>query len=109
LKNGNEQIALRRCFNRERIIVKKGFVPDTFESVDDGERFIFVNLDMDVYKPMLAALNYFSERMVCGGLILCHDYFAAMYPGIKLAVDSFKTDRKYIKIPTADSMAIVFL
>ena len=108
VKNGNEKIALRRCMNKENIIIRKGVVPDTFCGLEN-ERFIFVNLDMDIYAPTIAALCWFSERMVKGGVILCHDYLDPRYPGIKDAVDEFSLNHKFIKIylPSAGSVAII--
>lgn len=39
-----------------------------------GERFAFVMLDMDMYKPTLAGLEVFYPRMSSGGYVFLHDY-----------------------------------
>ena len=41
----------------ENVIVKKGYFPETTEGIEDT--FCFVNLDMDLYLPMLAGLRFF--------------------------------------------------
>ena len=106
LQHGNEAIALRRCIDPERVIIKKGYVPETFRDIED-ERFVFVNLDMDVYAPTLSALRFFSTRMVKQGVILCHDYFNPMYPGIKEVIDEFEEEQKFLRIPLKDSLCII--
>ena len=108
LRHGNEDIAVRRCVEPERVIVKKGYIPETFKGIEE-ESFLFVNLDMDVYAPTLSALRFFFERMVKGGVILCHDYFNPMYPGIRQAVDEFGSEKDFARIPVrdGDSMCIV--
>ena len=57
----------------EKAIIKKGFFPEIAKGVNDD--FIFVNLDVDLYKPTLAGLEFFYPKMVCGGVILIHDYY----------------------------------
>ena len=51
-----------RCINKERVIIKKGYVPETLQGIN--EQFCFVNLDMDVKQPQLAALEFFASRIV---------------------------------------------
>lgn len=106
ITHGSEEIAIRRCPNKQNIVVKKGLVPDTFTGLEN-EHCCFVNLDMDLYAPTLSALCYFAPRMVSGGLILCHDYFNPMFPGIREAVDTFSDEAKAIRLPAGDSMALI--
>jgi O-methyltransferase len=47
-----------------------------------------VNLDVDLYKPTKAGLEYFYPRLSPGGVIIIHDY-NYKWPGIKKAVDEF--------------------
>ncbi len=93
----------------DNIVVKKGYIPDTLEGVED--EFCFVHLDMDVYKPTTHALRFFYPRMVKGGVILMHDYYAQEWLGIKRAVEEFEAElsMKLPRIPAGDdfSMAII--
>jgi O-methyltransferase len=50
-----------------------GMVPDTLAEVD-GKTFAFVLLDMDLYQPTAAALEFFYRRMAPGGFVFVHDY-----------------------------------
>jgi O-methyltransferase len=54
------------------IQIYPGLVPDTLEAVRD-KRFSFVNLDMDLYRPTIAALHFFWFRMSPGGIIVLDD------------------------------------
>lgn len=65
LKNTSENIVKLRCYNRSRLNIKKGYIPETLMGIED--RFCFVNLDMDLYNPQYSALEFFGERMVGGG------------------------------------------
>jgi len=98
-----------RMKHPEKVIVRQGWVPETFAGLED-ERFCFVNLDMDLYKPMLDALRWFAPRMLMGGVILCHDYYNDLFPGVKQAVDEFAKEMPFTRLPIGDkcSIALVF-
>jgi O-methyltransferase len=56
---------MRKMIFPENVIVKQGWVPDTFSGVNDT--FCFVSLDMDLYQPMFEAIKFFYPLMVSGG------------------------------------------
>lgn len=101
------EIVQSKLTRPERVEIRKGYFPDTAEGVDD--RFLFVSLDMDLYKPMLAGLKFFYPRMIRGGIILCHDYYSSRYSGVKKAFSEFSKEKDIIAIPVGDgySYAIV--
>lgn len=105
----NEQIVLRRMPHPEKCVLKKGFFPET--AVDVCDQFCFVNLDMDLYQPMLAGLRFFYGKMSAGGVILLHDYFHPELPGVKQAVSEFEKERgiKLRKVPIGDFCSIAIL
>lgn len=104
----SEDIVKLRCMHRNNLIICKGYVPDTFEGVDT--KFCFVNLDMDLYAPQLAALKFFSDKMVKGGVILVHDYYNSTFTGTTKAVDEFcSTKDNIIKYPIGDGLSIALL
>ncbi len=51
-------------------------------------RLALVNLDVDLYQPTRAGLEYFYPLLSPGGVIIVHDY-NYKWPGIKKAVDEF--------------------
>lgn len=60
---------------------KKRFFPESAEGIQDS--FCFVNLDMDLYQPMLNGLRFFYDKMEKNGVILLHDYFHEGLQGVK--------------------------
>lgn len=97
--HGSELIALLRCSHREKVEIRKGFVPDTLEGLED-ETFCFVNLDMDLYKPTIEALHFFYDRLEQNGVMLLHDYFAKTLPGVKQAVEEFIESKPQFTVRT---------
>lgn len=93
----------------EKVVIKKGYFPESVLDVKD--RFCFVNLDMDLYIPMLNGLRFFWDKMVYNGCILLHDYFSDVFTGVRQAVDMFEQERgiNIIKTPIGDgcSMALI--
>lgn len=86
-----------------------GYFPNS--AVDVLDEFCFVNLDTDLYAPILAGLEFFYPQMVPGGVILVHDYFNSELPGVKRAIKDYEDKTEIIlhKFPIADylSLAIV--
>ena len=83
-----EQLVLSKLPHPDMCVILKGYFPETAEGID--EEFCFVNLDFDLYKPILAGLEFFVPRMVRGGVILIHDYFNPGYLGVKEAIKAFE-------------------
>lgn len=108
--NTSEKLVLEKMTYRENCIIKKGYFPWSAFNIND--QFCFVNLDMDLYKPTLEGLNYFSLYMVRGGGILIHDYFDKTYCGVKYAVKDFlsaKSNRNLNFLPIGDDSSIVII
>lgn len=59
--------------NDEHVIIRKGYFPATAKGLEQ-ERFSFVLLDLDLYKPTAAGLEFFYPRLSPGGFIMLHDY-----------------------------------
>lgn len=86
----------------ENIIVKKGYFPLSLEELED--RFAFVSIDTDLYKPIYSGLEYFYPRLVKGGYIMIHDYNNDIYSGVKEAVNKFAIENEITVIPLSDRM-----
>lgn len=63
----------------------KGRFPDS-GSILNGQRLSFVNLDVDLYKGMIASLEFLWEKMSDRGMILIHDTHLG---GVKKALAEF--------------------
>lgn len=86
----------------------QGFFPESVEEHPINDKFCFVNLDMDLYQPMLAGLRYFYPMMVSGGVILIHDYYYEDLPGVKAAVKEFSDEEpQAVIIPVEHAGGVV--
>ncbi len=71
----------------------------------------FVNLDMDLYTPILSGLRFFWNKMVPGGGIMIHDYFHSELPGVKKALHDFEAElgQTLAKTPIGDGCSIFII
>lgn len=86
-KDTSVELALNNIGHHANTIVRKGYFPETVQGLED-ERFAFVSLDMDLYIPILAGLEFFYPRMNPGGYIFIHDFRGGL-PGVTRAVEEF--------------------
>lgn len=100
-------LVLSKLPYKEKAIIRKGYFPETVTGLEN-EKFLFVNLDFDLYLPILAGLRFFYPRMVTGGVILVHDYFTKFYHGVGKAVAEFEQeiDGGLVKMPIGDGISI---
>ena len=63
----------RRVGPSENVILVPGHVPGTLERAA-GERFAMVLLDLDVYEPTRASLEFFYPLLEPGAYLVMHDY-----------------------------------
>lgn len=95
-------LVMKNIGTSKNIIIKQGYVPDTFEGMDD-EQYSFVLLDLDLYNPTLASLEYFYPRMAVGGYIMIHDYNSPESDWACMrSVDKFMADKPEQIIEVAD-------
>lgn len=102
--------AVRRHVGADaRIMFHPGYFPDTAGAIVT-ETFAFVMLDVDKYKPTLAALEVFYPRMSPGGYIFLHDYNSPESScGVSRAADQFFADKPecLIEIPDRGGSVVV--
>jgi hypothetical protein len=68
--------------------VRKGAFADVAPELSHST-YGFVHLDVDLYQPTKAGLEYFGPRMAVGGVIVLDDYGARKCPGIHRAAEEF--------------------
>lgn len=105
--NTSEEYVLGRMPYPDKCIIKKGYFPDTAE--DLNERFAFVNIDVDLYKPILSGLEYFWPKMSKGGYILVHDFFSLSYAGTRKAIEEFADKHNIGFVPIGDTLSVAFV
>jgi O-methyltransferase len=106
VRYASSEVALLKCPNRKNVIVKKGYIPDTFDGLPE-EEYAFVHLDLNLYAPTIASLRYFRTRMVPDGVTLVHDYYS--HDGVKRAVDEFADECESVRVPTGDSLSVALI
>ncbi len=105
--NTSKELVRQKMQYPGQCIFKEGYFPETAQGVEGS--FCFVNLDLDLYQPTLEGLQWFGERMVKGGVILIHDYFADNFRGVRHAVDEYmsaKKEKGLYLMPIGDGISI---
>jgi hypothetical protein len=93
-KRANERAHYASDIHRLRRLVEpygfvdlhKGWIPDVF--VDVGE-IAFASIDVNLYEPTRAAVEFAYTHLVPGGAIYFDDYGYATFPGAKTAIDDY--------------------
>ncbi|MDZ7268576.1 MAG: TylF/MycF family methyltransferase [candidate division KSB1 bacterium] len=83
------------------VIFRQGYFPETARGLEH-EHFAFVMLDLDLYPPTRAGLEFFYPRLVPGGYLFAHDYNSPeSNHAVARAVNEFLQDKpeKIIELP----------
>lgn len=105
--NTSIELVMQKMQYPNKVKIRKGYFPESAKGIDD--KFCFVNLDLDLYEPTYQGLLYFETKMVKGGVILVHDYFAENFKGVKEAVDRFirENDMGLNVYPIGDGISVM--
>lgn len=90
-----------------QVQIRAGWIPPALTMLPERE-WAFVHLDVTLYAPTLAALEYFYPRLNPGGVILCDDYGSIFCPGSQKAWDEFcaRRDIAFIVLGNRQSVLI---
>lgn len=108
LSNTSVEYVLNKMTYPKQCVIKQGYFPDTTVGLEK-EQYAFVNIDVDLYKPVLAGLEYFWPRMVDKGYIFVHDYFSFSYAGARQAIEEFSKKYNVGFTPIGDTLSIAFV
>lgn len=75
------------------VAMHRGWIPEVFAQLPEG-RWSFVHIDVDLYEPTYASLEYFYPRLSHGGVMICDDYGAPLFPGAYRAWNRFCDERQ---------------
>ncbi len=98
---------VRQKLKSDKFIFHKGYFPETTDDTVN-EKFALVNMDVDLYNPTKAGLEFFYPRLSPGGVIIIHDYNPD-WPGIMKAVDDFVQTISIPIVPLSDTDSSVML
>jgi len=111
----NRVLELNQCFiNRTRTTLAdfpkvryhQGWIPELFEGVE-RKTYRFVHIDLDLYEPIRAALEFFFPQLVQSGIIVVDDYGFRTWPGAKDAVDEWCQESGQQVVPLITGNAVV--
>ena len=104
----SEAVVLRNLEEFQFVRSHPGWIPTRFEEVAQ-RRFSFVHVDVDLYEPTRDSLEFFYERLVPGGVLLCDDYGSSACPGATKAFDEYissRPERSVIHLPTGQGFIV---
>ena len=103
-----EDVVRRNLARFDFVTLYKGWIPDRFAEVAD-RRFSFVHIDVDLHQPTWDSLDFFYDRLVPGGVLLCDDYGFTTCPGARRAFDDFirpRPERSVVHLPTGQGLVV---
>jgi len=85
----------------------QGWIPSVLATLPEGE-WSFVHIDVDLYEPTRACLEYFMPRLAPGGVIVCDDYGAPTFPGAERAWDEVcaREGVPFVALPTGQAVIL---
>jgi O-methyltransferase len=87
------ELVKKRFEKYDNVRIHPGVFPQTAESLN-GEKFCFVNIDVDIYQSMKDCWEFFYPRLSGGGIFYIEDdYGSPSTPGVKKATDEFLADK----------------
>jgi hypothetical protein len=75
------------------VMLRKGRFQERCSDIPD-EPFCFIHVDVDIYSATRDCLEFFSDRLLIGGIMLVDDYGSTTCAGCKQAVDDFVAQRR---------------
>lgn len=87
--------------------IHKGWIPEVLAQLPEAS-WSFVHVDVDLYEPTYACLDFFYPRLCPGGVIVCDDYGSALFPGAARAWDRYCAERAipFVALDTGQSVII---
>jgi O-methyltransferase len=97
-----------KTFENFNVQVIKGVVPESLLQYRGSDKICFLSLDMNCMVPEIAALNFFWDKLVIGGVIIIDDYGFPQHINQKKAYDKFAQEKGEIILclPTAQGIII---
>ena len=90
-----------------QIQIHRGWIPDAFSRLPQSN-WAFVHIDVDLYAPTKASLEYFYPKLVPGAVIVNDDFGSPLFPGAARGWHEFFEARNlsYVILDTGQSIYI---
>lgn len=82
------EVITKNLANFTNVKIYKGWIPDVFADLTE-RKYKLVHIDVDLYEPTKASVEYFFPRMISGGIMILDDYGSLLCPGAKKAADEY--------------------
>ncbi len=89
------------CFN-------KGYIPELFARAENPSDLVWMHIDLNSATPTVAALDFFWNKMVVGGVILLDDYGWPGYEDTRDMIHQWMHGRNGYLLPLPTGQAIIF-
>lgn len=96
-----------RLPHRQRVEFRKGFIPQTFEGLEDL-RVAFAHVDVDIHDSVAACCAFLYPRLIPGGIMVFDDYAWSTCAGARKAVDDYFAALPVRPLVLSNGQAVVF-
>ena len=83
----------------------KGWVPDVFSLLPELQ-YSLVHIDVDLYAPTKQSIEYFWDRLLPDGVLICDDFGSSKTVGAKKAMVDFFGRENIIEFSTQQAFVI---
>lgn len=90
----------------ENVHIIKGTVPDTLPQVK-AEKVCYLSIDMNSVRPEIAAVEYFWDKVVSGGVFVLDDYGWRRHIEQKHAFDEFARQKDVLILPLPTGQGLI--
>lgn len=104
-KYKNTYEAVCETFRNDQVRIIRGAVPDTLPECR-SDKVAFLSIDMNCVEPEIAAIRYFYDKVVPGGVIVLDDYGFYKHVFQKKAFDAFAREKgiQILSLPTGQGI-----
>ena len=99
---------VKETFKDFNVEIIKGAIPETLHLVKT-KKVCYLSIDMNCVEPEIEALEFFWNKMVCGGIIILDDYgYANKHDEQKKTQDAFARRKgvEILTLPTCQGLII---
>lgn len=97
------EVAKNNLKEFKNIELIKGWIPEVFNEIKTS-KYSFVHIDVDLYEPTIKSINYFWDKIISGGILICDDYGSSKTIGAKRAMNDFFNNKNIIELTTGQAL-----
>lgn len=103
-KDTNENAVFDRMPHKDRVIIRKGYFPDTTVGMEN-ELFSFVSIDVGFEQVTYDGLSFFYPRLSKGGMIFLYAYNSKVLNGTRTALSRYEKEigERLNRVPLCDT------